>query len=459
MRIYKGKQYLVFTLMALMVLAGCAGGRAIRWGHFHGNLSNRGIQQVDSGFALSPSWITKPYHITSSSPVIGSDFQDKEIIYVGTADGMLLALRSEDGSEKWSISLGTAGFQTRIISSPSVSDQRNIYVVSNHKADDDRYRSTLHKIDQFKNQKWSYTFPDNGFASGSPKVMATLKETLIFVYLSVGMVEDIQGELFVLRDEGTRAQLVERKPLSTCRFDSSGSAPGRVDIREFYESIWNLAGMPPRVSTEGGMDLPSHFVDPTVAVVTGRAKPLIAIADNLCSTGVFEWDGNGLSVLWRREHDFGKHSSASVSANGMMVFGGQDGRVQAYDVETGVKMWEYDAGQPVFSTPAIAEEKFVFVVSKDHIQVLSISEGTLVHDDKSTGKLPLNGLTYSSPAVTANRVYVSTSEMLTVTYDLKTRGHDTNFHGNGLSSPAVGRDGAVYVVADDGTVRKYGGTQ
>jgi hypothetical protein len=48
---------------------------------------------------------------------------------------------------------------------------------------------------------------------------------------------------------------------------------------------------------------------------------------------------------------------------------------------------------------------------------------------------------------------------LTVTYDLKTRGHDTNFHGNGLSSPAVGRDGAVYVVAEDGTVRKYGGTQ
>ena len=133
--------------------------------------------------------------------------------------------------------------------------------------------------------------------------------------------------------------------------------------------------------------------------------------------------------------------------------------VRHYDVETGVKMWEYDAGQPVFATPVIAEEKFVFVVSKDHIQVLNISDGTLVHDDKSTGKLPLHGVTYSSPAVTANRVYVSTFEMLTVTYDLKTRGHDTNFHGNGLSSPAVGSDGAVYVVAEDGTVRKYAGTQ
>jgi len=218
MRIYRRKLFLVFTLMALV---GCAGGKPIRWGHFHGNLPNQGIQQVDSGFALSPSWVSKPYRITSSSPVIGSDFQDKEIIYIGTADGMLLALRSEDGSEKWTKTLGAAGLDTRIISSPSVSDQRNIYVVSNHKAGDDRFQSTLHKIDQFKNQRWSYTFPDNGFATGSPKVMATLKETLIFVYLSVGTVEDIQGELFVLRDEGNRVQLVDHKSLATCRYDSS----------------------------------------------------------------------------------------------------------------------------------------------------------------------------------------------------------------------------------------------
>jgi len=456
MRIYRRKLFLVFILMAL---AGCAGGNPIRWGHFHGNLPNQGVQQIDSGFALSPSWVSKPYRITSSSPVIGSDFQDKEIIYIGTADGVLLALRSEDGSEKWAKTLGAAGSDTRIISSPSVSDQRNIYVVSNRKAGDDRFQSTLHKIDQFKNQKWSYTFPDNGFATGSPKVMTTLKETLIFVYLSVGMVEDIQGELFVLRDEGNRVQLVDRKSLAICRYDLAGSPSDLGDLRKFYNDTWNLVDMPPLASGQKGVVLPDRFIDPTVAVVTGRVKPLIAIADNLCSIGVFEWDGTGLSVLWRQEHGFEKHSSAAVSAKGLMVFGRQDGMVLAYDVETGVKMWEYDAGQPVFATPVIAEEKLVFVVSKDQIQVLNILEGTLAHGDKSTGKLPLHGVTYSSPAVTANRIYVSTFEMLTATYDLKTRGHDTNFHGNGLSSPAIGRDGAVYVVAEDGSVRKYGGTQ
>ncbi|MFC1880681.1 PQQ-binding-like beta-propeller repeat protein [Thermodesulfobacteriota bacterium] len=456
MKIYWRRLILVFILMALV---GCAGGKPTRWGHFHGNLPNQGIQLVESGFALSSSWISKPYRITSSSPVIGSDFQDREIIYIGTADGMLLALGSEDGSEKWKKPLGAAGSETRIISSPSVSDQRNIYVISNRKVGEGRFRSTLHKIDQFSNQRWSYTFPDNGFAGGSPKVMATQKETLIFVYHAVGRVEDIQGELLVLRDEGRRVQLVARKSLATCRDGLSDSGSGRDDLFDFYEDTWNLVGRFPPVSDEKGVVLPDIFIDPTVAVVTGREKPLIAIADNMCSIGTFEWDGTSLAVLWRQEHSFEKHSSAAVSANGLMVFGRQDGKVQAYDVETGVKMWEYDAGQPVFATPGIAAEKFVFVVSKDHIQVLNISDGTLVQDDKSTGRLPLQGVTHTSPALTANRVYVSTFEMLTVTYDLKTRGHDTNFHGNGLSSPAVGRDGALYLVAGDGTIRKYAGTE
>lgn len=455
MRMFRRILFLVFALVALV---GCAGGKPIRWGHFHGNLASQGIQQVDSGFALSPRWISKPYRITSSSPVIGSDFQDREIIYIGTTDGMLLALRSEDGIEKWSLSLGDAGSEARIISSPSVSDERDIYVISNRKTGDDKLQSTLHKVDQFRNHRWSYSFPDNGFASGSPKVMTTLKETLIFVYLSVGEVEDMQGELLVLRDEGSQVQLVDRKRLGTCRYDSLEGTAGAADLARFYESTWELVSTWPPVSGKSGVLLPDLFVDPTVAVVTGRAKPLIAVADNMCSVGVFEWDSSGLAVLWRKDHRFEKHSSAAVSPNGLMVFGKLDGKVQAYDVETGVEMWEYKAAQPVFSTPGIVQDKFVFVVSKDHIQVLNISDGTLVQDGKSSGMLPLHGVTHSSPAVTANRVYVSTFEMLTVTHDLKTRGHDTNFHGNGLSSPAIGRDGAIYVVAEDGRVRKYAGT-
>ena len=140
-----------------------------------------------------------------------------------------------------------------------------------------------------------------------------------------------------------------------------------------------------------------------------------------------------------------------------MVFGRQDGKVMAHDVQTGVKMWEFDAGQAVLATPAGSPEKLVFVMAKDHLQAINAADGTLMHDANFTGKLPLMKSTYSSPAVTANRVYVSSDEMLTTTYDLKTRASDTNFQGNGLSSVAIGRDGAVYGVAVDGTIRKYAG--
>jgi outer membrane protein assembly factor BamB len=448
----------VILILLVVTFIGCAGGKTSRWGHFHGDPSSRGFQLIDSGFALSSSWISNPYRITSSSPVIGRDFQRREVLYVGTTNAKLIAIRSEDGTEKWQRSLGSADSKTHMVSSASVSDRGDIYVITNRKDDDGRIQSTLHKVDQFSNPKWSYSFPDNGYTTGSPKVITSSNGTLIFIYVSVGMVDDIQGELFVLRDDGVQAKLLDHKALGTCRFDVSGKV-GFDDIINSINDTWDLIGDFPVKLGEGDVVLPDRFVDPTVAVFSVEEKTLIAIADNLCSVGVFEWNGAELSVIWRQEHGFDKHSSAAVLANGLMVFGRQDGKVLAHDVQTGVKMWEYDAGQAVFATPAGSPKRIVFVVSKDHLQAINAADGTLIRGDHFSGKLPLMGSTHSSPAVTANRVYVSAFEMLTTTYDLKTRASDTNFHGNGLSSIALGRDGAVYGVAADGTIRKYAGTE
>jgi outer membrane protein assembly factor BamB len=447
----------IFLVCVLAVLLGCAGSKPAGWGQFHGDLSNRGFQMIDSGFALSSTWISKPYKITSSSLVIGKDYHEKEVVYAGTADGALVAIRSEDGSEKWKRFLDAADSGVKIVSSPAVSEDGDIYVISNRRSGEGRAVSTLHKVDQFSLPEWSYTFPENGFTTGSPKIISSPEGNLIFVYLTVGMLDDIQGELIVLRDDGNRAQPIARKSLSTCRFNASDGQP-LEDIFEYYENMWNLVGSFP-IEFESDLGRPSDsFIDPTIAIVTGREKLLIAIADNLCSIGAFEWDGAELTVLWHQKHNSEKHSSAAVSSNGLMVFGRRDGKVLAYDVGTGVEMWEYDAGQAVFATPAIPDEQLVFVVSKDHLQVVNALDGTLVHDNKIPRKLPLLGTTRSSPAITSNRVYVATLEMMTATYDLKARGHDTTFHGNGLSSIAVGRDGSVYGAAADGTILKYGGT-
>lgn len=451
-----GLMRIASLVCTLVVFSGCVGSNSSTWGHFHGDLSNQGFREIDSGFALSSSWTSNAYKISSASPVIGKDLQNKEVVYIGTSDGMLVAVRSRDGSEKWKISLGSVGSETRIVSSASVSNEGYIYVITSRKVEEGRASSTLHKVDQFGYPKWAYTFPDKGFTSGSPKVVTVGNDTLIFVYVSVDVNSNIQGELFALRDDGYGAHLLDRKALGACHFDTSNHAASPV---AFWEETWKLVSAFPVEFDEDNVALSDHFLDPTVAVVTGREKPLIAIADNLCNLGVFEWDGVELSVLWHEEHNFDKHSSAMVSPNDLMVFGRQDGKVSAYDLETGVKMWEYDAGQAVFATPAAAREKYLFVVSKDRIQVLNALDGTLIQDDKSPRRFNLQRVTHSSPAVTANRVYVSTAEMLTVTYSLKTRAHDTNFQGNRLASVVVGSDGSVYGVAVDGTIRKYAGTE
>ena len=450
------KAVLVFIAL---VLIGCAGSRPSRWGHFHGDLSNLGFQSIESGFALSSSWRSNSYKITSSSPVIGMDYQNREVLYIGTIDASLIAVRSEDGTEKWRRQLGSAGSNNRIVSSASVSDNGDIYVITNRDTEDGRIVSTLHKVDQYSNSKWSYPFPDYGYTTGSPKVFKSPTGTLIFIYLLIGMNEDMRGELFALRDDGAQAQLLDRKKLGDCRVDLSGSSSNFDTLFSAIKETSKLIGNFPVVFDEGGALLSGRFIDPTVAVCTIEEKSLIAIADSLCSIGVFEWDDAGLSVLWRQEHSFEIHSSPAVLPNGLMVFGRQDGKVLAYDVLTGTEKWKYDAGQSVFATPAGSPDMYIFVVSKDHIQVISAADGALIRDNNFTAKIPLVGFTHSSPAVTADRVYVAALEMLTATYDLKTTGHDTNFRGNGLSSVAVGRDGAVYGVAADGTIRKYAGTE
>ena len=87
----------IFTC-CLLIFSGCASNGIPRWRNFHGGLEGRGYIPVESSFALSSAWIAGPYNITSSSPVIGTDINGKEVIYIGTVDGELVAIDSKDGN-------------------------------------------------------------------------------------------------------------------------------------------------------------------------------------------------------------------------------------------------------------------------------------------------------------------------------------------------------------------------
>jgi outer membrane protein assembly factor BamB len=367
-------------------------------------------------------------------------------------DGELVAIDSEDGNERWRRSFASKDKSAHIVSTPAVSRNGDIYVITHHPIANRRFSSVLHKVDEFSRIRWSYAFADNGFTSGSPKILKWGEDTLIFVYVTVVLDNDPQGALLVLRDNGKTVDKLDDKVLGRCKWGSAEQRANSQDVFDSFSVVEELISVNP--TETGGRDLPDVFVDPTLAVFTDRKVPLIAIADNLCSIGAYEWDDE-LSVVWREFHPFEKHSSTALLPNGMMVFGRQDGKALAYDMETGVKLWEYDAGQPVFATPAAAPEEHLFIIAKDHIEVLRQQDGALVHNGELSRKFALMAQTYASPAVTENCIYVSTQALLTFSHDLSTRSQDTNFSGNGLASIALANNGAIYAVGADGTIHKY----
>ena len=442
---------IIFTC-CILILTGCASNVVPQWRHFQGDLAGQGYLPVESGFALSSAWIAGPYKITSSSPVIGTDINGKEIVYIGTVDGELVAIDSEDGNERWRRSFASGDKIVRIVSAPAVSRNGDVYVITLHPSANRWPGSILHKVDEFSKIHWSLAFEDNGFTTGSPKVLQWGEDTLIFAYVTVVVDDDPQGALLVLRDNGKTVDLIDRKALGRCKWDSAEQRANRKDVLESYSAVEEFISTNP--AETGDRELPDVFIDPTPAFFTDRKLPLIAIADNLCNIGVYEWDDE-LSVVWREFHAFEKHSSSALLSHGMMVFGRQDGKTLAYDTITGVKLWEYDAGRPVFATPAAAAEENVFIIAKDHFEVLRQLDGTPIHDEELPRKFPLTGQTYASPAVTENCIYVSSRSMLTFSHDMSTRSQDTNFSGNGLASIALANNGAVYAVAADGTIHKY----
>jgi outer membrane protein assembly factor BamB len=435
-----------------LIFSGCASNGIPRWRNFHGNLEGQGYIPVESGFALSSAWIAGPYKITSSSPVIGTDINGKEVIYIGTVDGELVAIDSEDGSERWRRSFASRDKIAHIVSTPAVSRNGDVYVITLHPSAKRLYRSVLHKVDEFSKIRWSLEFADNGLTTSSPKILKWGEDTLIFVYMTVVVDADPQGALLVLRDNGKTVDVLDRKALGHCQWGAAEQHASSQDVFDSFSAVAELISANPDVSEE--RDLPDVFVDPTPAVFTGSKLPLIAIADNLCNIGVYEWDDE-LSVVWREFHPFEKHSSTALLSGGIMVFGRQDGKTLAYDMLTGVKLWEYDAGRPVFATPAATPEENVFIIAKDHFAVLRQEDGTAIYDGELPRKFALQGHTYASPAVTENCIYLSAHSMLTFSHDLSTRSQDTNFSGNGLASIALANDGAVYAVAADGTIHKY----
>ncbi|HOO96665.1 MAG TPA: PQQ-binding-like beta-propeller repeat protein [Caldisericia bacterium] len=117
-------------------------------------------------------------------------------------------------------------------------------------------------------------------------------------------------------------------------------------------------------------------------------------------------DWNTSDTIWHKTFECEGFSSAGACTgvnSDMVIVGSEDGNVYSMSMNDGEKLWSFDAGGPVFSSPAIHEKRFdknepvqrrVYFGSLDnHVYSVLADTGELVWKFKTGGDV------YASPAI------------------------------------------------------------
>lgn len=428
------------------------------WPVFHGENANHGALFVATDFALEPKWSVDVGPVLYSSPVVGGNGS----VYVGDLNGRLHAI-SRFGSKRWMLDFTPAmGSPPAMInSSPAVSDNGAIYVVSTEVVAEETFRSTLHVVGSNGALIRSTPLPEEGYTTSSPKIWRFDGEDHIFLYVREGF---DSAALLVFDALG---QVVAREAMF-CNTPVTGSSPIWDALGTFFELMHDAffdGDLGIEFDTSGtSTPLSERFgwLDPTVAIVDEpglieEGRPLIVVVDKACFVKAFEWAEPRLVERWSDRHEFLFQSSPAVAEAGrVIVTGDREGHVRGRDLITGDELWEQDLDDgPIMSTAATFGGSIAYVLTEEHIAGLDTADGTLLLRQPTTGR------SAASPVLTGSKLYVSSRADL-ASYSLDLRDHVHIHQGRGgLATPAVGADGTIYAVTE-GTeetwhLRAYGG--
>jgi calcineurin-like phosphoesterase family protein len=105
--------------------------------------------------------------------------------------------------------------------------------------------------------------------------------------------------------------------------------------------------------------------------------------------------------------------STPAAMEKLIVFGNQNGTIQALHKETGKKSWSFKTNGPVFSSPAVSGNRIVIGSADGHIYCLN-------EKGKLQWKLRTNGPVLGSPVIDNNIVYVGGSDSCLQALELQT---------------------------------------
>lgn len=343
-----------------------------------------------AGKIVKPAWT-----FATKGPVWSSPSVNGELVYVGSNDGRVYAVRASSGAEAWNVATGGP-----VLARPTIVDA-DLYVPS-----DD---GLLWKLDAASGKK-IWTADVHG---ASVKRDLPHKGDSKYDYLASAATID-EGTVYVGSADGKLYALDAASGAEKWKFETKGIVRSTPAIAGGLVVFGSNDGSIYAVNMRGELawkKATGEAVTPSPLVHDGRVYIGSRSAD------VFALDAASGSVLWRVFYWFSwVESSAAIRGSTLYVGSSDYQRVCAIDADDGKVKWTFDSDGSAWSSPAVTDST-VFIGAAGVVGYSANHHAAFFAIDRANGKErwrfpmePADGdYAYgfaSSPAVANGRVFV-----------------------------------------------------
>lgn len=330
---------------------------ADRWSSFRGDPSLSAVSEAKLPGKLSLRWTFKTGGpVKSTAAVVGG------VVYVGSEDAKVYALKLSDGSKVWEFAADGP-----VLSSPLVQGDR-LYIGS--------AGTNLFALDARTGKElWRYGI--EGEFKSSPNLFPAPKGS---------------GQWLVIGGYDNRLHCVDA---------ATGKGVWSYETGNFVNGAPAVAD---GLTAFGGCDAIVHVVnlsDGTKAREVEAGAYIIgsaAVVDGVAYVGHYENEFLAIDlkkgeIRWRyRDRNFPYGGSPAVTAD-RVIFGGRDKRVHCVDRATGKPIWTFGTRGKVESSPVVAKGQVVVGSDDGRVYVLDLKDG------KEIWNYEIGQPVQSSPAV------------------------------------------------------------
>jgi outer membrane protein assembly factor BamB len=119
----------------------------------------------------------------------------------------------------------------------------------------------------------------------------------------------------------------------------------------------------------------------------------------------FGVDWQKAEVVWRHDPEQGtSYRSSAAVAEGLVIVGGRNKRLQAFDAATGTVAWEFAAKSGIESSPVIVGQRVFIATTAGRLYAVSLADGEELWQYEAGGGF------MGSPAVAERRLVIANDD-------------------------------------------------